>query len=251
MRSLRVTTWNVLHRVHAVNWKEAPVTAFPSEATRVARITARVASWLDDGVSVVCLQEVSGDQVASLRSAIADGAQIFAHRYPRLPRIRGIELPELEDPTEHLVTIVTTGPSAVLRAAKTFDTDPGKGFLAIDIGDDITLIDTHVTARERGRAQMIDIAAFALETSARAIVMGDFNAPIDVVRDVFGAASAITQVGDLRPTRIPTADRSGRTIDHVVVVGGVIASASVLDGELLSDHNPVTATVTFGEHPQT
>jgi endonuclease/exonuclease/phosphatase (EEP) superfamily protein YafD len=73
--------------------------------------------------------------------------------------------------------------------------------------------------------------------------LGDFNAPADVVRAALGSPLAMTDLAGERPTRIATGSHGGKTIDHVAVVGAAIASASVLDGELLSDHNPVVVEV--------
>lgn len=54
---VRVVTWNVLHRIHAENWSEGSVAAFPDEATRVDGITGVVTSWLEvelaNGVTVL------------------------------------------------------------------------------------------------------------------------------------------------------------------------------------------------------
>ncbi len=234
MAALRVTTWNVLHRVHAVNWKEAPVETYPDERVRTAAITAVVARWLEAEGSVVCLQEVSGDQLASLREL---GHSVHVHTYPRVPAIRGEGLADLDDRTEQLVTI-TNGPSTKLTA-HTFDSDPGKGLLAVTAFG-VTVVNTHVSAGERRNAQLA-----ALETLARGaghvVVLGDFNAPVDVVRAGLGSP-VITSEG---PTRIATHEHPAKTIDHVAVLGGTLVSSAVLDGAGLSDHHPVTADVRF------
>lgn len=61
---MQIVTWNVLHRIHAENWREAVPDRFPIEAERLDRISQRVAGVLrEDDDAVVCLQEVSGDQL--------------------------------------------------------------------------------------------------------------------------------------------------------------------------------------------
>jgi endonuclease/exonuclease/phosphatase family metal-dependent hydrolase len=244
MRALRVMTWNVLHRVHAVNWGEAPVEAYPDERARIAGITAAIAEWLAAEAGVVCLQEASGDQLASLRAALGDFA-IHDHVYPRLPRIRGEGRLELDDASEHLVTIVGAPGSRRLEG-RTFDSDPGKGLLVVDVGDEISIVNTHVSFGERRDAQLALLSQTARRANGGAIVIGDFNAPADVVRSALGEPLAFSDLAGQRWTRIATEKHPGQTIDHVAVVRGTIASASVLDGELLSDHNPVTASVRFG-----
>jgi endonuclease/exonuclease/phosphatase family metal-dependent hydrolase len=244
MRSLHVTTWNVLHRVHAVNWNEAPVEAFPDERVRIAGISAIVARWLASDVSVICLQEVSGDQLASLRRALGEAAQLFAHEYPRLPRLRGDGPPQLEDATEHLVTIVNA-PSSRQLDARTFESDPGKGLLAVEVAGQHAVINTHVSFGDRREAQLRSLSALAHEATGGAIVLGDFNAPVDVVRSGLGEPLAITDLEGQRPTRVATHEHPPRTIDHVAVVRGTLEAGTVLDAGGLSDHDPVTATVLF------
>ena len=243
MRPLRVVTWNVLHRIHAENWNEDPVATFPDERVRIARISEVVARLIAGDVDAVCLQEVSGDQLARLRETIGDAARVFEHTYPRVPRLRGGGPAPLDDASEHLV-VVTTAPDARIREARTFASDPGKGLLAIDLGGDAALVCTHVSFADSRTAQLELVASVARAASGGAIVVGDFNARADVVRAALGADAAISDVSGQRPTRVATPDHpSGQAIDHVVVLGGTVASATVLDGGGLSDHEPVSADV--------
>jgi endonuclease/exonuclease/phosphatase family metal-dependent hydrolase len=245
MRRLRVTTWNVLHRVHGVNWNEAPVQAFPDERERIAAISRLVARWLSAGVDVVCLQEVSGDQLASLRSAAGADVRLFEHTYPRVPRLHRGGAPPLVDMSEHLA-VLTSAPGASRVGAWTFESDPGKGALAVEVGG-VLVIDTHVSSGERRGAQLGLLAARAREGGGPgAAVLGDFNAPADVVRGGLGEGISVCDLAGQRPTRIETWEHPAKTIDHVAVRGGAIESASVLEGGGLSDHNPVTAVVAIG-----
>lgn len=246
---MNVTTWNVLHRVHAVNWKEAPVLAFPDERVRIAGITKLVAGWLAAGeTDVVCLQEVSGDQLTSLRDAVAPaGVHVFDHLYPRMPRLRDAapgDAPVLDDPSEHLVTLVSPRVTSARRVdARTFDSDPGKGFLVVD-ADGVLVVDTHVSFGPRMAAQLGAITA-AVAGAGRVMVLGDFNALSTIVRVGLGEGFVITDLTGQRHTRIPTAEKPGRTIDHVAVLGGTIETGAVLEHGGLSDHSPVRAAVRF------
>jgi endonuclease/exonuclease/phosphatase family metal-dependent hydrolase len=252
MRTLRVTTWNVLHRVHAENWKEAPVAEYRDERPRIEGVSAVVVGWLASGVDVVCLQEVSGDQLASLRSHAPPRARLFAHVYPRVPRMRDEHSAHaLVDPTEHLVTIVTgvTGATASPYDARTFESDPGKGLLAIDL-DGLAVINTHLSFGPRRDAQLAVVSDVARRAVAGAVAMGDFNCPADVVAEALrtsGETLEITNLAGQGPTRIATADHHGKTIDHVVVLRGKLSDATVLDGGGLSDHHPVTARIAILE----
>ena len=237
-----MTTWNVLHRVHAVNWKEVPALAFPDERRRIEGISARVARWLSADSDAICLQEVSGDQLASLRAIAGTSVLVFTHTYPRVPRVRGPPPLDLDDPREHLVTLVR-GLSARHLESMTFDTDPGKGLLAVELGSGVILINTHVSFGARGGAQLAAISALAQGREGCAIIVGDFNALADEVCSGLGEPFAISDLVGQEPTRVAAEGHGGRTIDHVVVMGGTVAAASVGDGEGLSDHQPVTATV--------
>lgn len=243
MPTLRLVTWNVLHRVHGTNWAEACLAAFPDEAPRVEQIAARVAQWLGSGVDAVCLQEVSGDQLAALRATVSP-AQVFAHRAPRLPRLR-VPGPALRDPAEFLVTLVS-GAGASQVEAKAFVSDEGKGTLVVDVGGGRRLINTHVTHGELGRAQVSLLAEFA-QAASGAVLLGDFNAPAQAVGAVLGDGFVFADLSGQGPTRVASdAYPSGKVIDHVIVRGGTLSDAKVLESAGLSDHHPVTATAAFG-----
>lgn len=239
---MRVVTWNVLHRVHAINWKEAAADAFADEGTRIAAITARIDAWLGAGVDVVALQEASGDQLASVR--MLPGVTVVEHTYPRVPRLRHHAMSVdhgLRDVHEHLVVIALG--DARKTESRTFDKDPGKGFLAVDVGG-VRIVCTHVSFGPKGLAQA---AALVDASPIGSVVLGDFNAPRSAVKIAFGDAFAITDVEGQRPTRRGSAERAGWTIDHVLVHGGSIVTATVHDGGGLSDHEPVEAEVAFTE----
>lgn len=230
-------TWNVLHRVHAVNWKEPQIEAFPDEGARCAAIAALVAGWLKEGVAAVCLQEVSGDQLAALRHAV--DVTIFAHRYPRLPRVRGEGGPVLDDASEHLVTLAS---DAQAVASHTFVQDPGKGLVVVAIAETL-LVNTHVSFGTKGEPQLTTLIE-AVAAADHAVIVGDFNTPAAAVQSAFGPSFAVSALS--APTRVATAEHPGCTIDHVVVRGGALTTVSVLENGGLSDHSPVRAEIALG-----
>jgi hypothetical protein len=94
---ITVATWNVLHRVHAENWGEVVAGRWPDESERITAVTAWLAGRAEQ---VIALQEVSGDQLASLRSGLASRT-VHAFRYPRVPGLRRGAC-QLRDPGEYL-----------------------------------------------------------------------------------------------------------------------------------------------------
>lgn len=244
MSVLRVITWNVLHQVHAINWKEAivdPADARVRSQERAARILDKVAGWRADGADLICLQEVSGDQVTALRARIGPSF-VFDHCYPRVPKLRDGAPSPLADPREHLV-VITREAGARPLLARTFDDDRGKGFLAVELASGAIAIATHLSWRRRGRAQLEILAAYARSLGKPTILAGDFNAEIETLtaglRDLFSISDVVGQV----PSRIDDGTGAGHTIDHVISLGGMIETSTVLDADGLSDHHPVAATV--------
>jgi hypothetical protein len=251
--SLRLLTWNVLHRVHALNWKEPVIGGFPDEGVRIARITDLVLRWLDGDsarapdASAVCLQEASGDQLRSLTLAVSARGDVvvFDHLYPRLPRLRAGGDSGLLDPREHLITLVKA--EARKREGRTFDEDPGKGFLAVELAGGVVVINTHVSFGERATAQLALVSSAAAAAPNGAAVAGDFNAPADTVARALGAGVILSDLAGQGPTRVPASGHPGKTIDHVAAFQGRVTGAALcLDGDCLSDHRPVTATLVFG-----
>lgn len=235
-----MTTWNLLHRVHAVNWGEPTIAQHPDERRRTAAIARMVAAHLEGpGVRVSCLQEVSGDQLHVLREHLPPHVLAFHHRYPRVPCLRDGGAPVLDDPSEHLVTLVRGAP-AHRADARTFATDPGKGFLGVALADGCVVWNTHVSWGPRG-ADEVQVLVTAVRAHApTAIITGDFNTGASAVHAALGKGFQLSDLADQPPTRIGGA---GKCIDHIATWHGRIEDARVLDGEGLSDHQPVTARI--------
>ena len=244
MTALRVTTWNLLHRVHAENWGEEVPTLHPEEAPRIRAQSARIAALME-GSALVGLQEVSGDQLSSLRATLPRDVELVSLRYPRRPRPRRgtSHRATLGDPSEHLVTLIGGGLSARLVEAQAFAEDPGKGFVAIDIGGAL-MINTHVSYGKRSRVQLAHLARLIGRYSGPVVLCGDFNADRETVAACLGPSLSFARAapGSL-PTRPRHRSTKSDTIDHVIVEGGRAGAATVLDAEGLSDHNIVTAAI--------
>jgi endonuclease/exonuclease/phosphatase family metal-dependent hydrolase len=249
---MRIATWNVLHRIHAENWREKVPDVFPDEAVRIAAITARIAALLAEGNGdsdvVVCLQEVSGDQLASLRTALP-AMQVCAFIYPRVPWLKQGGPAPLQHPEEALVTIASR---ARLVAGAVFPNDPGKGFVVVDV-DNVLVINTHLSAGDRRTVQLQHIKAHVDHSAESAVVVcGDCNTSATKVLAGLDGGFVLVDLGpDALPTR-PRPDLTGQTevasdkrgaIDHIIVRGLVATDGAVVDVDSTSDHNLVRATV--------
>ncbi len=238
MPGMRVTTWNVLHRIHAVNWGEAPATTYPDERVRSARITARVVEWLRGDVEVVCLQEVSGDLLESLRSAVGSNVQVYAHQHPRVPALRVPSRASLTRPAEYLVTL--SKHVALRSRGEGFETDGGKGVLEVQLAH-VTVLNTHVSFGNKRVAQLQRLEALLVNDS---LVLGDFNAPLEVIHAALGTALSRSELGGQLATRFGDSPSDGQHIDHVLSRGGAVRDAEVIDTGDVSDHRAVRAHVT-------
>lgn len=243
---IEIATWNVLHRIHAENWGEAQAQAFPLEAVRTTAIATRVAKELASRCEAVCLQEVSGDQLAMLRMALP-GAFFYELRYPRVPKLKsGAESP-LVEATEHLVTIAARGSERLAAAA--FASDPGKGFLSVALPSGFVVVNTHVSFGPRAQKQIDEVVVHAKTHTGQVVIAGDFNASAADASALLGPEFTIVP---LRQPALPTRPRApghekSSTIDHAFVWRAAPVDAEVLDGEGLSDHNPVVAGVQYSQ----
>lgn len=223
-----VATWNVLHRVHAVNWDEPAIAAHADEDGRVAAIARRVGEL---GADVVCLQEVSGDLLAAL-------GEVIAMQYPRVPHYyRARPQPVPRQRSEHLVVIARDGKKLHGEA---FASDRGKGFLVVELGG-VMVVNTHVTYGDKHAAQCARIVEY-LGDRAPVVVVGDFNADRETsLRHLGGGFEAAVLAEATRPRTQPGG--KSETIDQVLVRGLAIEDSRVESAHGLSDHNPVVALV--------
>ncbi|MFD6157237.1 endonuclease/exonuclease/phosphatase family protein [Nocardia sp. NPDC060256] len=234
---ITVATWNVLHRIHAENWYEDVSSRWPDEAARIDAVTARVAARTEWAIA---LQEVSGDQLISLRAALP-GRTIHSMQYVRVPTARR-HASALRDPSEHLVLIVE-GPSREITA-DSFADDPGKGALAVSAGG-VVLIATHVTGDRRRTKQLARLAEMASVTPEYpAVLLGDFNIDGTTVAASLGDRFTVADLAPSSPaTRPRTSGAKSQFIDHVVVRDATVREVVVEESGGLSDHNLVRATI--------
>jgi len=234
-----VATWNVLHRIHADNWGEEVPGRWPDEASRITAITEWIAGRTEQ---IIALQEVSGDLLNSLRIALPDRT-VLHFRYPRTPTPRRVAA-ELTEPAEYLALIVDQPAREI--SAEAFRDDPGKGVLAVQVGD-LVVVATHLSGAKRNRGQLDRLARFTrAHRHSPTVILGDFN----TTRDVVAAHLPGFTVAELPDTAPPTRPRPNpnrsRDIDHIIVRGAAVTSAGVENTGDRSDHNYVHATLALG-----
>jgi endonuclease/exonuclease/phosphatase (EEP) superfamily protein YafD len=233
---LTVATWNVLHRIHGENWGEEVTRRWPDEAERIAAISRHVAQV---DAQVIALQEVSGDQLASLRAL---PRTVLSFRYPRVPAPRGAAARSpLREPDEFLVLLVD-GPATTV-GGEAFASDPGKGLLAARVAA-FTVITVHVTFGAPAASQLRRVADFVAAAPGPAIVLGDFNTELATTAAMLGAGfTALAPTSPLPSRPRPAGATKATTIDHVFVHGGTLLDVAVHDVGGLSDHNLVVARI--------
>jgi len=232
---LQVLTWNVLHRIHAEKYHEPSIQHWPDEVARVEAQVSYLQALFSQGLTVALLQEVGGDLLKKLKSDCGDPV-VFHHSYPRVPRARVAT--QAIDPSEHLVVIAPHG--AVLIQGATAPNDPGKGFLAVQVGE-WRVVSTHVSFGPRGAKQFAALRDQIQNYAGPLVVGGDFNTDRQTVE-------AALELPALRPApgSAPTRPRvgGGSDIDHLLIRTPGVAvpdslPAQVLAHPDLSDHAPV------------
>lgn len=229
---MRIVTWNVLHRVHAETHGEPAIVQWADEAARVKRVAQTL---LELNADVALLQEVSGDLLKALRAAFPARA-VHNHVYPRLPRRSSSQV---RDATEHLVVIAPDG--SKVRRATTYESDPGKGWLAVEVaGASLVVVSTHVSWGDKRAEQLRALRDGVGALGAACVVGGDFNVEREVVAPALGVACAPLADGSL-PTRDDERGQ-GLFIDHLLALHGArVGTASVVAHVGESDHRPVVA----------
>ena len=239
---MNVMTWNVLHRVHAENYREPVVTRWPEESARVKAVTALVLKAVTaDRCELVLLQEVSGDVLNELHHRLPHSVKICSHQVPRVPKLKVPATLSLYDASEHVVII---GPAQLeVLHAQTAADDAGKGLIAARVAEGLVAISTHVSWGSKGTAQLKVLQELMASLPGTVVVGGDFNAERGQVTHGLGDGYVVTELGaGSRRTR-QSPDGEGSDIDHLLCRGGAWVDAHVTDAHELSDHSPLVATL--------
>lgn len=244
---MRILTWNVLHRVHGEKYDEPAIRAWHAEDERVEGVVSLVVEALRRGESdVALLQEVSGDVLRELRARLPKHA-VLNHQYPRIPDARG-QTARLRDPSEHLVVVAPPGATVVAR--RTFDNDPGKGYLGVAVTPTLVVVSTHLGFREKAQPQFALLAAVSGLDKGAVCIGGDFNVERRAVAEALGPTFEIGLLPEgSRRTRPREDATGGRDIDHLIAHGGRLTDLKVLEHRNLSDHRPVVGTWSASGNP--
>jgi len=244
--TMRVMTWNVLHRVHAENYSEPTVALWPDEAARVQAVVQQVcAAVSEQGCELVLLQEASGEVVVALRRCLPGSMSVHTHQVARMPQLKVKSTTSLSDASEHVV-VIAPGGSQPLRRQTALD-DAGKGLLAVQVSEGLVAISTHVSWGQKGVGQMRALQELMKTLPGVVIVGGDFNTERGEVTAHLGPDLLVTQLTADSPRTRQNPDGQGSDIDHLVCRGAKWSDVHVVVHPGLSDHHPLFATLQLGE----
>ncbi len=235
-------TWNVLHRVHAENYREPAVTLWPDEAERVEAVARFVLeAILKHECQLVLMQEVSGDVLTAIRAQLPSAMTALSHQVPRMPKLKNRGLTSLTDPSEHVAVI---GPATMtMLRGQTAPNDSGKGLVAVQADEGLVAISMHVSWGSKSAGQLQVLQALMNELPGEVVVGGDFNAERTEVLSGLGAQWVVAQLDAASPRTRQNPEGEGADIDHLIARSGTWADVHVLENRGLSDHSPLLATL--------
>jgi endonuclease/exonuclease/phosphatase family metal-dependent hydrolase len=139
--------------------------------------------------------------------------------------------------------LLTDGPGRQ-AAAWSFESDPGKGALLVELGG-VLFASVHLTPPHRRAGQLDRLAGLPGSWPGFPVaLLGDFNADRDTVAGGLGSGFDVAvPAPGARPTRPGAAGDGGRFIDHVAVAGARVGAVTVEDAGGLSDHHLVRAEI--------
>ncbi|MEM7703993.1 MAG: endonuclease/exonuclease/phosphatase family protein [Pseudomonadota bacterium] len=219
-------------------WQQ--VLPFPGRGAVVAAVGNAVRSY-----DVVGLQEADH---GSLRSAFLNQPQFVAEQG---------EFPYFSQQSNRRVSrLASTGNALLSRIRPQAVEDhrlpgrvpgrvSGRGALVARFGDaalGLTIVNVHLALSRRARRSQLDFLADRLTGCRYAIVMGDFNAPLDApeIQAFLERTELLSLPCDL--STFPSW-RPARRIDHMFFSPGVQLNAATVLPIELSDHCPVAADV--------
>mmetsp|Transcript_20133 Transcript_20133/g.39913 ORF Transcript_20133/g.39913 Transcript_20133/m.39913 type:complete len:335 (+) Transcript_20133:59-1063(+) len=274
--SLLIYSWNVLHRVHAQNYRIPEVQKWPDEPKRLEHVTGLILTYLRSCQQpcVICLQEVSGDVLKALKSALATSKNIlvFEHQHRRIPRFwrPNPQNEHVVEREEYIVSITKNCLGAQKTAGFTYRTDAGKSLLGIKFQvpvpardgseieqkhscESVVLLNTHLRHggspldedhRDDQLRQLVQVRETAQGSSrVHVLAAGDFNSNVSGLPPEF--MCSVRSRGDFSLSRLRT--RGTEDIDQVFSFSSAaqIVNSRVIDVGLLSDHNLVSCSIEF------
>lgn len=242
-RPIRLLSWNIqaatatarYHHYVTHGWKQ-----FLPHAERV-RVLDSIATLVAD-YDIAGLQEVDA---GSLRSGFINQTKYLAERagFPVWHHQLNRRVGKIARASNGLLSRL---PVAAVNEHRLPGTFPGRGALwvryaAADTRDWVLVV-AHLALGRRARESQLAEIAERLADWPRAIVMGDFNTPLEAAE----IRHFLSRTGLDRPGEAPLTFpswRPQRALDHIFVTRGLeVESYGVVD-TTLSDHRPVAMTL--------
>lgn len=242
-RSIRLLSWNIqaatatarYHHYVTHGWKQ-----FLPHAERV-----RV---LDDIASLVAEYDIAGLQevdAGSLRSGFINQTKYLADRagFPVWHHQLNRRVGKIARASNGLLSRL---PVAAVKEHRLPGTFPGRGALwvryAAPDARDWVLVVAHLALGRRARESQLAEIAERLGDWPLAIVMGDFNAPLEAAEIRRFMARTNLNLPSDAPLTFPSW-RPQRALDHIFVTPGLDVERYGVVETTLSDHRPVAMTL--------
>lgn len=242
-RSIRLLSWNIqaatatarYHHYVTHGWKQ-----FLPHAERV-RVLDDIAGLVAD-YDIAGLQEVDA---GSLRSGFINQTKYLAERagFPAWHHQLNRRVGKIARASNGLLSRL---PVAAVDEHRLPGTIPGRGALwvryAAEGSEDWVLVVAHLALGRRARESQLAEIAERLGDWPLAIVMGDFNAPLEAAEmQRFLERTALGRPDDA-PLTFPSW-RPQRALDHIFVSPGLAVERYGVVDTTLSDHRPVAMTL--------
>eukprot|EP00996_Jenningsia_fusiforme_P002330 NODE_3161_length_1034_cov_46.881218_g2905_i0.p1 GENE.NODE_3161_length_1034_cov_46.881218_g2905_i0~~NODE_3161_length_1034_cov_46.881218_g2905_i0.p1 ORF type:complete len:277 (+),score=44.85 NODE_3161_length_1034_cov_46.881218_g2905_i0:57-887(+) len=248
METCTIASWDVTHRLRALSNPSGNLNLlkrYESESLRVSGVSQFVSSLLEKDSRVICLQEVSGEQLDDLRKSLGSRVSIFDFNLSASEA-------SSRDRAEYLVTL-TDLPSAQPAAAFSFPGHPRKGVLAVKVKSNLIVCNVLCNSNEANKKQIREtlmrslvVPFLASSKQNQAVAAGYFGCSLETVFLAVGEMTYCTGE-DLSSYYLEgkrSSHHSQENHDHIIGLGGAQISDSVMfPNENLSSHQPLQVTV--------
>lgn len=257
MSSLRLVSWNVLHRYHEE--KHAPHSIVspnlyllqnPDEKVRllgqIEVIRGLIVAHSENPI-IICLQEVPGDLLSLLEINFSPEFEIVSHQHNRVPSAVPAIRPEniYTNAKEYLCTLIPRKFYPTITSHFEQYKTSGKGAL-ICIVDGLCIVNTHATIKQEGIDNVYQVYAKYYDPPMDMFILGDFNNSLTDILNTFrnDMPNCIFSDGGLSIHSYP---RGNRSIDQILgwsrKSGDIVNT--IMDVGYLSDHFPTMITINF------
>jgi endonuclease/exonuclease/phosphatase family metal-dependent hydrolase len=241
-KRLRVLSYNIQVGIssskyrHYVTHSWKHVLPFPGRLGNLDGIARFV-----DGFDMVGLQELDA---GSLRSGYINQAEYLAHR-AGFPAWYAQTNRNLGQFAKHSLGLLSRFPPVEVLGHRLPSRIPGRGALAARFGhghDALLVVVVHLSLGSRARARQLAYIADLVSRHPHALVLGDFNCPLDS-RELQTLLESTQLVAPERRLQTYPSWRPRQSLDHILVTPELdVLGAEVYDVGF-SDHLPVAVEV--------